>query len=227
MIELAGRLCYRSFQPGLNPNVTKVREDPKAYIGNILKSGHGSVLEHVNATFLFHDVSRVFTHELVRHRAGCAYSQESLRYVRLDDIRFWVPDSLQPDDADDDAMRVAKREARRAFEDQVEGVERTMRVLTQLFKLDDPNTNFATKKKITSMMRRIAPLGLATSILATFNLRALRHIITMRCSNAAEEEIQKVFRQHVAPIAHKQWPMAFQDMFERVDGVDFNGNEKV
>ena len=44
----------------------------------------------------FRNVSRVFTHELVRHRAGSAFSQESLRYVRLTDIGFRVPPALEP-----------------------------------------------------------------------------------------------------------------------------------
>jgi hypothetical protein len=41
-------LCYRSWEPGLNPNVTKIRRDRKAYFDNILKSGHGSILEHAH-----------------------------------------------------------------------------------------------------------------------------------------------------------------------------------
>ena len=91
LIEFAGRLCYRSWEPGLNPNVRKFRTDRREYFENLLASGHGSVLEHANFTFVFHRVSRVFTHELVRHRAGSAFSQESLRYVRLTDIGFRVP----------------------------------------------------------------------------------------------------------------------------------------
>jgi thymidylate synthase (FAD) len=93
--EAAGRLCYRSWDVGLNPNVTKVREDSGEYLLNILKTKHGSVLEHANYTFIFEDVSRVFTHELVRHRAGVAISQESLRYVRLTDIGFRIPPILE------------------------------------------------------------------------------------------------------------------------------------
>ena len=54
------------------------------------------MLEHASYTFAFRDVSRVFTHELVRHRAGSAFSQESLRYVRLADIGFRVPPALEP-----------------------------------------------------------------------------------------------------------------------------------
>ena len=62
----------------------------------MLRSAHGSVLEHANYSFAFRNVSRVFTHELIRHRAGSAFSQESLRYVRLTDIGFRVPPALEP-----------------------------------------------------------------------------------------------------------------------------------
>src|SRR5437879_10667410 len=96
IVEFGGRACYRSWEPGLNPNVTKVRSDQREYFANILRSAHGSVLEHANYSFALRNCSRVFTHELVRHRAGSAFSQESLRYVRLTDIGFRVPPALDP-----------------------------------------------------------------------------------------------------------------------------------
>lgn len=74
MTEVAGRLCYMSFnnpRPGGN----------KAYIDHIKEVGHGSVLEHASWNFIFEGISRTLTHELVRHRAGMAYSQLSQRYV--------------------------------------------------------------------------------------------------------------------------------------------------
>lgn len=92
LIEAAGRLCYKSFAVGLNPNVTRVREGNHNYIGNILSSKHGSVLEHATASFALMGVSRIVTHELVRHRVGTGYSQESLRFVRLDKIEMPYPD---------------------------------------------------------------------------------------------------------------------------------------
>ena len=33
---VAGKACYKSFVPGLNPNVKKVRDDPTEYIQNML-----------------------------------------------------------------------------------------------------------------------------------------------------------------------------------------------
>src|SRR5262249_32603417 len=81
LVEFGGRACYRSWEPGLNVNVTKVRTDQREYFANILRSAHGSVLEHANYSFALRNVSRVLTHEIVRHRAGSAFSHDSLRYV--------------------------------------------------------------------------------------------------------------------------------------------------
>ncbi len=197
LVELAARRCYKAFKPGLNPNVTKVREDSKEFHKNILKSGHGSVLEHASATFAFEDVSRVFTHELVRHRAGCAYSQESLRYVRLGDLKFFIPSEIEENE---DLLAI--------FIDIVSQLEDAQGELARYSGID--NLSFDEKKKLTSAFRRIAPMGLATGIVATFNMRALRHIIVQRTSPAAEEEIRMVFKE-VGQIAVDTWPYLFQD----------------
>lgn len=70
--EIYSRSCYKSFGVGLNPNITKVRDGNDVHLQNVIESGHGSVLEHCMMNFMFCDVSRVFTHELVRHRVGVA-----------------------------------------------------------------------------------------------------------------------------------------------------------
>src|SRR3990172_7301310 len=97
LIEFAGRICYESYEPGLNPNVTKIREDPKDYFSNILAKGDGSIMEHSQVSWAFLNISRVCSHEIVRHRVGTAISQESLRYVRPKELGFWVPDELDRD----------------------------------------------------------------------------------------------------------------------------------
>ena len=63
IVEFGGRACYRSWEPGLNPNVTKVRTDQREYFANILRSAHGSVLEHANYSFALRNVSRVFCYD--------------------------------------------------------------------------------------------------------------------------------------------------------------------
>ena len=80
LVQLAAKRCYMSFQPGLNPNVSRVRTDMKEFIDNILVVGHGSVLEHVSYTFAIEHVSRVFTGEMNRHRAGTAISDLIMKF---------------------------------------------------------------------------------------------------------------------------------------------------
>lgn len=197
LIELAGRTCYKSFDVGLNPNITKIRSDSDEYHRNLLESGHGSVLEHASVTFLFGDVSRVFTHELVRHRAGCAYSQESLRYVRLDELNLWYPDVISENPA-----------AKMIFDNVIKICEDAQKALAKIYNIT--TLSFEKKKELTSAFRRIVPMGISTNIIATFNIRALRWIIQQRTSPAAETEIRLVFGK-VYEIISKLYPMLFQD----------------
>lgn len=210
LIEFAGRLCYRSWEPGLNPNVRRIRTDQREYFENLLRSGHGSVLEHANFTFAFHHVSRVFTHELVRHRAGSAFSQESLRYVRLVDIGFRVPPALE-----------AIRDRVVEIVEQLETVQAD--VAAELFDDEQP---FSAKKEVTSALRRLAPLGLSTDILWTANVRTLRHVIAQRTEPGAEEEMRLVFDQ-VAKLAIAETPALFQDFNRNDDGSWIPKNHKV
>jgi thymidylate synthase (FAD) len=177
--------------------VKKVREGNKAYLSNIVDHEHGSVLEHATANFVFLHVSRVFTHELVRHRVGTAISQESLRYVRLDELDFWMPPEIAENER-----------ARAIFEEAIAACERWQRELAEVFNLDSPDVAFEYKKHITSAMRRIAPEGLATMIGWSANFRTLRHVIGLRTHPSAEYEIRLVFSK-VAEIAIGRWPNAF------------------
>ncbi|MCA8935739.1 MAG: FAD-dependent thymidylate synthase [Planctomycetes bacterium] len=89
--ELAGRICYMSF------GEKQGRKDNNSYLSNIIKVGHGSVLEHTVYSLLLTGISRSLTHELVRHRAGFAYSQLSQRYVDETDAQFVIPPAVQDD----------------------------------------------------------------------------------------------------------------------------------
>ncbi len=204
LVMIAGKACYKSFIPELNPNVTKVRDDPAAYLANINATGHGSILEHGNFTFMFWNVSRVFTHELVRHRAGTAMSQQSLRYVRLTDIDMWLPKCIK-----DNPEAVAM------FKEAVESAEGYQKKLADLYDINNPEFNFALKKILTSSFRRIAPIGLATEIMFTMNIRTLRHLIQIRSHRTSEEEIRTVFDQ-VGQIMVKKCPNIFSD-FKRFE----------
>lgn len=196
LIEAAGRSCYRSWVEGLNANVTKVRRDQAEYFLNLLRSGHGSVLEHANYSFLIWDVSRILTHEIVRHRAGSAFSQESLRFVRITDMGFRIPESME-------SMRPQIIEILETLEDfQIKAAEH--------FGLDDEGVPFHHKKEMTSAMRRLAPEGISTMIIWTANIRTLRHVVQMRTDPGAEEELRFVFNK-IGEIMRQEAPLLFGD----------------
>jgi thymidylate synthase (FAD) len=201
LYEFAGRLCYESWtlEDGsfVNKNLTKIRSGNREYLKNILKSRHGSVLEHGGIVVLYNNVSRVFTHELVRHRVGVAMSQTSGRYVRADNIKFWIPPSLQSVD--------------QVMMETIAYIEQAVRVMSSALNIDDPKLNFNVKKTLTSALRRITPNGLANNILFSYNGRSLRHVMEMRCSEAAEEEMQFVMRPLLFRLkAH--FPSLLQDL---------------
>lgn len=206
LVEVMGRLCYRSFEPGLNPNVTRVRKGNANYLGHVLEVGHGSVIEHSVLNFIFADVSRVFTHELVRHRAGTAISQESLRFVRLDTLSAFVPTCIKENE-----------EVMEIFTKTFEHLERIQQQLAEVTKIYDEK-KFDIKKKLTSAFRRMAPDGLATSIGWSCNFRALRHVLEMRTAPDAEEEIRVVFGK-VYEAAKDRYPALLGDYeVEMADG---------
>lgn len=206
LAEFAGRLCYRSWEPGLNPNVTRVRTDQGQYLSNLLSSLHGSVLEHVSFSFVLHNVSRVLTHELVRHRPGVAISQESMRFVRLEDLPFWFPEWARED------PELMKRAG--ALLEQMEEFQRWM---AGHFGLDEEGVAFAEKKHRTSFMRRFAPEGVATGLVWSANVRTLRHTLEARTAPGAEEEIRLVFAK-IGEIMAEEAPALFGD-YEIVDGA--------
>jgi thymidylate synthase (FAD) len=194
LIELAGRACYKSFGVGINPNVTKIRDNPRDYLTNVLEKGDGSILEHATVTFAFLNVSRVFTHEIVRHRAGTAMSQESLRYVRPRDISLWLPPDLEP--------------ASEKFSETVEEIEKRYHELESKFDWD--NMTFEQKKRVTSALRRILPDGIATNLIWTANHRTIRWVIEMRTHPSAEVEIRMIFGK-VAEICIRDYPLLYAD----------------
>lgn len=205
--EVMGRLCYRSFEPGLNPNVTRVRQGNAKYLENIIHVGHGSVFEHATLNFIFADVSRVVTHELVRHRAGTAISQESLRFVRLQELSAYVPTHIRESEQ---GMEV--------FVKTLEQLEALQQQLAGMYSIDDEK-QFDVKKKLTSAFRRLAPIGLATTIGWSCNIRAVRHVIELRTEPHAEEEIRLLFGK-VFEVVRERYPNFFADYeVEIVDGL--------
>jgi thymidylate synthase (FAD) len=210
LIEMAGRRCYQAWEDSetsvgeINPNLSKVRKGNKEYLTNILKSGHGSVLEHASDTYAIENVTRVFTHEVVRHRL-CAFSQESLRFVRPTSLRAYFPEVFLnlPIDVHNQVNAI--------FNDTFIHLESVQKSLTNILGMDTVKRAFSDKKKLQSAMRRLMPIGMATGIIVTSNHRNWRHLIEMRTSRHAEEEIRLVFSM-IAEDLIERHPEIYQDV---------------
>ena len=198
LIEINGRLCYNSFVPGINPNVSKVREDSNEYIRNLLRQEHGSVFEHAQFSFIFSKVSRVLTHELVRHRVGTAISQESMRYVQI------TPDRL----GDNPLPGVISDRDWRMYIDEVEIIYNDL-LYGNRSRAEYDKLPFSEKKRLTSLARRVVPQGLETVIGWSANIRTLRHVIKLRTDKSAEVEIQELFGK-VRDIMTEKYPVLME-----------------
>ncbi|MEK7402242.1 MAG: FAD-dependent thymidylate synthase [Gemmatimonadota bacterium] len=176
LAEFAGRLCYMS---QANPAKRPTRE----YLDNIKKQGHGSVLEHSNYSLLLEGVSRSLTHELVRHRAGFAYSQLSQRYVDESHAAFVVPPAIIGDD---------KLES--AWKTQVEGAQTTyVALVEQLMERYGWVADRVHRRKMSrEAARAVLPNATETKIVVTGNVRAWRTMLELRSSEGAEMEIRRL-----------------------------------
>jgi thymidylate synthase (FAD) len=198
------KLCYRSLVEGKNSNITKIREI-EANLKGTFDSHHGSVFEHCWFNFVTTDCSRVFTHELVRHRVGTAFSQTSGRYCTVEDAMLVLPEELE--DAGIAAeMRIV-----------LGGIKRSVAKWRKQLGLDEEK-DFTRKKRLTSALRRIMPNGATNEIGWSVNIRSLRHILTLRSNRHAEWEIRSVMHD-VGTIIEERIPLLlYGGSVETVEG---------
>ncbi len=199
LAEIAGRLCYMSFakpRPGGNA----------AYLDRIMSVRHGSVLEHCVFNFIFTGVSRSFTHELVRHRAGFGYSQLSQRYVDESTADFIEPPIIAADPKLHELWHAAVEQASKAYVELVAGLER---------RFENVEDKTLRRKLARQAARSVLPNATETKIFVTANARALRHFIELRANEHAETEI-RVVAAKCLEILKREAPNLFGD-YEFVD----------
>jgi len=184
LCKTSGQTCYMSFGPRRTTN-----DNAAAYFERLTSAGHGSVLEHPSFNFLLYGISRSVTHELVRHRAGVAFSQISQRYVSGAVLRFVERPEYQEDP---DLHGLFEKRADRAaaeyeaMADQLlERQEGGASMLTADYKTD-------ARKKVQQTARSLLPNETEAPMVFTGNVRALRHIIEMRADAHAESEIRNL-----------------------------------
>lgn len=200
LIETAGRTAYQSRN--------RITDDSAAKFVKMLRDrGHESVIEHSAMTVEFNDVSRGFTHELVRHRLA-SFTQESTRYVDESDFRAVVPPGKDPDEKLVELTLLKTKQSglklKVSFREWMGLNEQMYRGLRQA-------------GWVTEDARQVLPIGLKAQIVMTANLREWRHVFKMRCSPAAHWEIRRVMvnlLQEVQEII----PVIFDDFVIAEDG---------
>jgi thymidylate synthase (FAD) len=185
--EVSGRICYMSFhrpRPGGN----------SAYLHHIKEVGHGSVLEHAVWNFVIVGISRSLTHELVRHRAGWAYSMLSQRYVDESVAEYICPDIIWQDPELRELWLTSVNHSHAAYKVLSEKLNAKLAdpVAAAAAMLPPDADNTTRRKTARQAARSVLPNATETKISVTANARALRHFCEQRGSRHAEPEIRKL-----------------------------------
>lgn len=160
-LERYGRVCYKSED--------KISDDSaENFIGNAIKRGHFSVIEHEKITARI-ICDRGVSHEIVRHRVG-SYSQESTRYCDYSKEGIEV---IEP------YFFARNKEKYNIWLNAMEDAERAYNELRRLG---------ATPQEA----RAVLPNSLKTELIVTYNLREWRHFFNLRCTTAAHPQIREV-----------------------------------
>ncbi len=175
--EFAGRICYLSFGP------RQRRRTTRTYLKNIITAKHESVLEHANFTLLADDISRALSHQLIRHRAGFAYSQLSQQYHDESAAIFVEPEGLD------------EEPALRARWEQWRAATLALYADLQTSATFSPEAAHGLSSKEASRRRRsqarlVLPNATATSLVVTGNARAWRHVLLTRGAIAGDKEMR-------------------------------------
>jgi thymidylate synthase (FAD) len=197
-VEIAGRICYMSFGDKQSPRRNG------AYIHNLIKQGHESVLEHVSWTFLLARISRAFTHQLVRHRVGFAFSQLSQQYHEETSATFVEPAHLQQSPRALEAWRKAIAISQESYNVILDSLaEHEGKQGPELSKKEF-------KRAIRSAARSVLPNATETKIVVTANARALRHFFKIRGSIPGDIEMREVAAE-LFKLVQNDGPSLFAD----------------
>jgi thymidylate synthase (FAD) len=196
VVELGGRMCFGSYK-----NLGKTDE----LVTKAVELGHGSIFEHANFTFAIACCSRGFTHQMVRHRAGFAYSQESTHYIKYnkDSARFCV----EPYSIDTDQKKAI--------------VETTLKceinAYTELYDILKIEEN--TKHNSCGAARQLLPNAIEAKILITANMRAWRHFCEERGNPHNTLEIRMVACKVLSILQKRAKALVYGlELFEDTDG---------
>jgi thymidylate synthase (FAD) len=183
--KTAGQTCYASFGPQRSYNDKAGR-----YFANQRAGGHGSVLEHATFSFLLYGISRSNTHEIVRHRAGTAFSQLSQRFVSGKVLRFVERPEYQHHPA---LHKAFEERIDRAAHEYEEIADELLSLQSEGDQLLSADARTDKRKRVQQTARSVLPNETETILVLSANVRSWRHMIEMRTDQHAESEIRDLF----------------------------------
>ena len=177
-LYIACRTCYSAGSPITNYEKEFTadahnKEDMLKLINYVMSSGHTSILEDQTLTFLIEGTDRSLTHQLVRHRAGVVFQQQSQRYVEFKDGNFdyVIPKSIE------------------VTESLKSDFEATMKYLGTMY------DKFIKAGVPAEDARAVLPNACCTNIVMTVNLRQLGHMCNERLCSTAQLPIRNLFKE--------------------------------
>ena len=183
-IAMSARLCYSPI--GAAQLEEKMTDEQAAQlVRKLVSMGHFSTLEHVTFTFAIEGVSRVLTHQLVRHRIA-SYSQQSQRYVKEHNFETIMPPSI-----------ATRPEAKAKFS-------------KLMLEIQDMYNEFVDMGVLAEDARYILPNATETKIVCTFNVRSLMNFFSLRCCTRAQWEIRQLAEKMLAE-CKKVAPVLFEN----------------
>lgn len=190
LVAAAAKLCYSSVSAEeIMDNLDE--EKTRKFVDMLMNLGHESPIEHVSFTFAAEGISRTLTHQLVRHRIA-SYSQQSQRYVKLEQFDYIVPPSIE-----------AIPEAKKIFIEQMERDQKAYDELSTVLKkeharrlmesgMEESKALKAAEKMAIEDARYVFPNACETKIVFTMNARSLLNFFNHRCCNRAQWEIRQM-----------------------------------
>ena len=174
----------------------------------LINMGHESPLEHVSFTFAVEGISRACSHQLVRHRIA-SYSQQSQRYVKLDQFEYIIPKEIEAIDEAKEVFINAMKQDQEAYDKLVDILfEKHYNNLIKIGKNEKEAKREAEKKSIEDA-RYVFPNACETKLVFTMNTRTLYNFLHHRCCERAQWEIRDLaiemlrLLKEVAPILFK------------------------
>lgn len=182
-VAVAARACIRNLDyEAIRAELS--HEDVQRILKSLIEKNHHSPLEHASFTFIISGVSRVLTHQLVRHRIA-SHSQLSQQRTNSSRLQFTTPPEIQQ------------------YPELAEEYQDIMKRCQELYR------HFVRSGVSKGSARYVLPSAFNTRIVTTINARSLLNLLAQR-----ECEVEDWEFREVALLMHSELMKVAPDIFQ-------------